>query len=358
MRIFLERSGRGSALMSDIFPLKFTPANGKGGQKTEAEIAEEFDARIRDVGLDPGRVLSLYSELLLSVAKEGGLGDRPTIYTMGGGAEEHAPRMFAGRATIVKGLRHPQWFLDFERTIKKLESLVDKVRSGKYKLGKECSVLDPLECMRLHDAVASRVFSDLAGEPVTYTGGMDLYNGTGEAREKLIDQLLGPLGKTASLVHLKQCDLAHVFARVADRNYPVPPHLSREARREFLRLTSLESVDPTVARRCTFLSEDASAMDCSPDASAAGSSETPSSLKAWYRAIPEDVRADALKAACNARHVSVRRQRKANSFSGAAFVAEAADHDYIIAPADARGSATRIFPPAAARESRETSSRA
>jgi len=121
-------------------------------------------------------------------------------------------------ATIVKGLRHPQWFLDFERTIKFLESLVDKARSGEYKLGKECSVLDPLESMRLHDAVASRVLSDLAGEPVTYTGGMDLYNGTGEAREKLIDQLLGPLGKTASLVHLKQCDLAHVFARLADRN--------------------------------------------------------------------------------------------------------------------------------------------
>ena len=126
--------------------------------------------------------------------------------------------MFASRATIVKGLRHPQWFLDFERTIKFLESLVDKARSGEYKLGKECSVLDPLESMRLHDAVASRVLSDLAGEPVTYTGGMDLYNGTGEAREKLIDQLLGPLGKTASLVHLKQCDLAHVFARLADRN--------------------------------------------------------------------------------------------------------------------------------------------
>jgi len=115
-------------------------------------------------------------------------------------------------------MRHPQWFLDFERTIKFLESLVDKARSGEYKLGKECSVLDPLESMRLHDAVASRVLSDLAGEPVTYTGGMDLYNGTGEAREKLIDQLLGPLGKTASLVHLKQCDLAHVFARLADRN--------------------------------------------------------------------------------------------------------------------------------------------
>ena len=170
------------------------------------------------MGLDPCHVLSLYSELLLSIAKEGGLGDRPTIYTMGGGAEEHAPRMFASRATIVKGLRHPQWFLDFERTIKFLESLVDKARSGEYKLGKECSVLDPLESMRLHDAVASRVLSDLAGEPVTYTGGMDLYNGTGEAREKLIDQLLGPLGKTASLVHLKQCDLAHVFARLADRN--------------------------------------------------------------------------------------------------------------------------------------------
>ena len=206
-------------------------------------------------------------------------------------------------ATIVKGLRHPQWFLDFERTIKFLESLVDKARSGEYKLGKECSVLDPLESMRLHDAVASRVLSDLAGEPVTYTGGMDLYNGTGDAREKLIDQLLGPLGKTASLVHLKQCDLAHVFARLADRNYPVPPHLSREARDEFLRLTSLASVDPSAARRCAFLSDGASVMDCSPDAPDAGSSETPSSLKEWYDAIPEEVRAEALKFACNTKVV-------------------------------------------------------
>ena len=41
----------------------------------------------------------------------------------------------SSRATIVKGLRHPQWFLDFERTIKFLESLVDKARSGEYKLG-------------------------------------------------------------------------------------------------------------------------------------------------------------------------------------------------------------------------------
>ena len=267
---------------------------------------------------------------------------------MGGGAEEHAPRMFAGRATIVKGLRQPQWFLDFERTIKKLESLVDKVRSGKYKLGKECSVLDPLECMRLHDAVASRVFSDLAGEPVTYTGGMDLYNGTGEAREKLIDQLLGPLGKTASLVHLKQCDLAHVFARVADRNYPVPPHLSGEARREFLRLTSLASVDPAAARRCPFLSDGAGAMDCSCDAPAAGSPGTPSSLKEWWRAIPEEVRAEALEFACNARHVSVARRRRCEDFSDDTFLAEAAARHYIIAPADARGSATLIFPSAGA----------
>ena len=215
-------------------------------------------------------------------------------------------------------------------------------------------MLDPLECLRLHDAVASRVLSDLAGEPVHYTGGMDLYNGTGEAREKLIDQLLGPLGKTASLVHQENCDLAHVFARLADRNYPVPPHLSREARDEFLRLTSLESVDPTAARRCAFLSEDASAMDCSPDASAAGSSETPSSLKAWYRAIPEDVRAEALKFACNVPHVSVARQRRFGDFSDDTFLAEAAERHYIIALDDVRGSATRIFPSAAApREQRD-----
>ena len=31
---------------------------------------------------------------------------------------------------------------------------------------------------RVYDAVASRVLSVLAGEPVHYTGGMDLYNNT------------------------------------------------------------------------------------------------------------------------------------------------------------------------------------
>ena len=258
------------------------------------------------MGLDPGRVLSLYSELLLSVAKEGGLGDRPTIYTMGGGAEEHAPRMFAGRATIVKGLRHPQWLLDFERTIWNLESRAEEIRAREYEPGKEWSVVDPLESLRLHDAVASRVLSVLAGKPVTYTGGMDLYNNTNGAREKLRalrDDLLGALGMTASLVHKKQCDLAHFFARLAERDHPVPPHISGEARDEFLRLTSLASVDPSAARRCAFLSDGASVMDCSPDAPDAGSSETPSSLKEWYDAIPEEVRAEALKFACNTKVV-------------------------------------------------------
>ena len=75
-------------------------------------------------------------------------------------------------------------------------------------------------------------------------------------------------------------------------------------------------------------------------------------------AMPGDVFEAAFAAACNAPHVSVARRRRLGDFSDAAFVAEAAAHDYIIAPADARGSATRIFSPAAARESRETSSRA
>ena len=78
----------------------------------------------------------------------------------------------------------------------------------------------------------------------------------------------------------------------------------------------------------------------------------------WFDAIPEHVRAEALKFACNARHVRVVRQRKTKTFSDAAFLAEAAARDHRIALADARGSATRIFPSAAAPREHRPSSRA
>ena len=74
--------------------------------------------------------------------------------------------------------------------------------------------------------------------------------------------------------------------------------------------------------------------------------------------MPERVFEAAFAAACNARHVSVARRRQLREFTDAAFVAEAAARHYIIAPADARGSATRIFPSAAAPREHRPSSRA
>ena len=251
---------------------------------------------------------------------------------------------------------HPQYLLDYEMHIAKIVKRLDEIRTGAYKPGRTAWI-DPTKILKAHDAAASLLLTALLGTVQNYTLGMSLLTATSGARaalQALKEELLGPLGKTASLVHLEHCDLAHVFARLADRNYPVPPHFSREARREFLRLTSLESIDPAAARRCPFLSDGAGAMDCSPDAPAAGSPGTPSSLKEWWRAIPEDVRSEALKFACNVPHVSVARRRRLGDFSDAAFLAEAAARHYIIAPADARGSATRIFPSAAApREQRD-----
>ena len=125
-------------------------------------------------------------------------------------------------------MRHPQYFLDYKMIVAKLVKLIDKIRSGEYKPGREWSVADALISFTRHDAVASELLSILAGETVKYTGAMNLYNGTGEDCEKiqaLKEELLGPLGDTASQVHMKGCDLAHVFAHVADRNYPVPPHI-------------------------------------------------------------------------------------------------------------------------------------
>jgi hypothetical protein len=92
-----------------------------------------------------------------------------------------------------------------------------------------------------------------------------------------------------------------------------------------------------------------------PDAAASASDLTLDALREWLASVSEAVRADAKHAACNARHVRImRRRRSAKDFDGAVLVAEAADHDYIIAPADARGSATRIFPSAGApREQRD-----
>ena len=74
--------------------------------------------------------------------------------------------------------------------------------------------------------------------------------------------------------------------------------------------------------------------------------------------MPERVFEAAFAAACNARHVSVVRRRRLGDFSDDTFVAKAAAHDYTIALADARGSATRIFPSAAAPREQRPSSRA
>ena len=74
--------------------------------------------------------------------------------------------------------------------------------------------------------------------------------------------------------------------------------------------------------------------------------------------MPGDVFEAAFAAACNARPVRVARRRQLRDFSDAAFVAEAAARHYIIALDDARGSATRIFPSAAAPREHRPSSRA
>ena len=140
--------------------------------------ASRGDAQ-EELGLDPDLVQELYALSQRTVAKEGGLGERPTIFTMGCGAEKLAPVMFAG-AKIVKGMRHPQYFIDHKRIVAKLIKRIDKIRSGEYKPGREWCVADALISFTRHDAVAGQLLSILAGETVKYTGAMNLYNGTGE----------------------------------------------------------------------------------------------------------------------------------------------------------------------------------
>ena len=104
--------------------------------------------------------------------------------------------------------RHPQWFLDFERTIRQ-----PRVARRQGPLGQgsarnaPCS--PPVERMRLHDAVAS-LCSRTWRRSVTYTGGMHLYNGTGDARAFHLTVSSGPQYYCSTRTG-GNCDLAQLL---------------------------------------------------------------------------------------------------------------------------------------------------
>ena len=108
------------------------------------------------------------------------MGKCPTIFTMGRAAEAHAPVMFAG-ALFVYGMLHPQYILDYEMHIAKILARLDDIRSGAYKPGRTAWV-DPSLIFQAHDAAANLLLTALLGTTVIYTGAMDIYNNTGDAR--------------------------------------------------------------------------------------------------------------------------------------------------------------------------------
>ena len=208
-----------------------------------------------------------------------------------------------------------------------------------------------------HDKAASRLLTILLGTLQTYAEGMALLDKTSAARADL-KELLGPLGELSNEAGcLKLLDLVYYFADLAERGFPVPEHVFGPLREEVERITRV-AVSLSAASRWRVApllgGSGVAAMDCSSDAPDAASA-----IKGWHDAIPAAVRAAAREAACNARHVRVARRRRLGDFSDDTFLAEAAEHDYIITLADARGSATRIFPSAAApREQRHLVARA
>jgi len=353
LRVLLKGIARARVFISDAYPLRMSTGGGKNGQCDEEEIAEKFGARIRGVGLDPGLVLRLYAAFQRSVAVEGALGKCPTIFTMGRAAEKLAVSMFTG-ASFVMGLVHPQYIIDYPMWIKKIHKRLDEIRSGAYDPDKTAWI-DPTKILQDHDKAASQLRTNLLGTPQASAEGMALLDTTSAARadlQALKEELLGPLGELSNEARcLKLLDLVYYFADLAERGFPVPEHVFGPLREEVERITRV-AVSLSAASRWRVAplgGSGVAAMDCSSDAPDAASA-----IKGWHDAIPAAVRAAAREAACNARHVSVALQRKMKQFSDAAFLAEAAERDHRIALADARGSATRIFPPTAApREQRD-----
>ena len=256
--------------------------------------------------------------------------------------------MFAG-ASFVTGMLHPQYLLDYEKHIAKIVKRLDEIRTGAFKPGRTAWI-DPTKILKAHDAAASLLLTALLGTVQNYTLGMSLLTATSGARaalQALKEELLGPLGELSHEAGcLKLLDLVYYFADLAERGFSVPEHVFGPLREEVERITRV-AVSLSAASRWRVApllgGSGVAAMDCSSDAPDAASA-----IKGWHDAIPAAVRAAAREAACNARHVRVARRRRLGDFSDDTFLAEAAAYDYIIAPADARGSATRIFPPAAA----------
>ena len=252
----------------------------------------------------------------------------------------------------VMGMLHPQFIIDYPMHIKKIVKRLDEIRSGAYDPDKT-AWYDPTKILQDHDKAASQLRTNLLGTPQASAEGMALLDETSAARadlQALKKELLGPLGELSNEAWcLKLLDLVYYFEDLAERGFPVPEHVFGPLREEVERITRA-AVSLSAASRWRVApllgGSGVAAMDCSSDAA--------SVIKGWHDAIPAAVRAAAREAACNARHVSVALQRKMKQFSDAAFLAEAAERDHRIALADARGSATRIFPSAAApREQRD-----